>query len=111
MEVLRALNAANLASSFGKRVVPFGRRPSVDDHFFLRRSRRRDDSTRTHAEGIDPAAFGLGGQGVGGRGKVFAANGTMVLDGVNDGLRMFDADSECERFGFDSNTSSPHLLS
>ena len=77
-------------------------RHTVHDRLGRLGHRRNDEAARAHAEGVDAAAGLLADERVGGGGEVFAALGAVVLDAVDESLRVLDADPHGERFGLES---------
>lgn len=65
---------------------------------------RNDETARTHAERVDAAAILLAHERVGGRRKVFTTRLLVILNRVDQRLRMFDTHTHRKGLGLDTHT-------
>ena len=91
--------------------IGIGRRTAAGRHAVDHRLRgighgRDDESARAHAERVDPAAVFLVHERIGGRREVLAARLAMVLDRVDQRLRMLDAHPHGKGLGLDAHAAA-----
>ena len=68
--------------------------------------RRHDKPARTHAERVDAPSALLAHERIGGCGEVFAAFAAMVLDRIDERLRMLDAHPHGKGLGLDAHAAA-----
>ena len=89
----------------GEGGVAAGEGHAVDDDFVVFRGGGDDEAAGAHAKGVNATVLDLGGEAVAGGGedvRAFLFRMEVVLGAVDEGLRVFDADSDGEGFFFET---------